>query len=481
MTSNFYSVIHKNLLENPDKTFIKWPNPGGDDLYFTGHDLLEGVAFVCKSLQLKKIKPGDRILLGIPFSFELVCALLGIMAYGGTAVIPPTNTKEFALFRLLLKHKIRGVYMKEPEDHIKKLLSIFGIKTMAQDAALQQINYFKPVQVPQEQDALISFSSGTTGKPSAVHRTHKILRSQHLALKESFPPLPQQQDFPLFPNVLLHNLCLGITTVIPDIPDFDVRETDPEKIIAQLLDEGIDSLTGNVHYFRILVTHLQKEKIILPDVKKIGIGGSPVPEYLPHLLQNYFVNAEIFIIYGSTQAEPISVRKVTEDRRNPARGYFVGIVHRGIELRIQSPTTGKESTPHFEPGLVEVNGDHVVTTPGNDWLNTGDYGYLNEKDELFLTARAGNDGALEGFTHYQLEHVLAHVPGVNHAAAIFDPNGFRIYVEGKTPVADLRTSLAKHFPAGIISSIEFIEKMPLDARHHSKILYKDLCKPNLKK
>src|SRR5690606_34898981 len=142
---------------------------------------------------------------------------------------------------------------------------IFGIKTLAQDAALQQINYFKPVQVLQEQDALISFSSGTTGKPSAVHRTHKILRSQHLALKESFPPLPQQQDFPLFPNVLLHNLCLGITTVIPDIPDFDVRETDPEKIIAQLLDEGIDSLTGNVHYFRILVTHLQKEKIILPD------------------------------------------------------------------------------------------------------------------------------------------------------------------------------------------------------------------------
>ncbi|WP_168194601.1 hypothetical protein [Antarcticibacterium arcticum] len=29
MTSNFYSAIHKNLIENPDKTFIKWPNPGG--------------------------------------------------------------------------------------------------------------------------------------------------------------------------------------------------------------------------------------------------------------------------------------------------------------------------------------------------------------------------------------------------------------------------------------------------------------------
>ena len=481
MTSNFYSAIHKNLLENPDKTFIKWPNQGGDDVYFTGHDLLEGVAFVCKSLQLNKIKQGDRILLGIPFSFELVCALLGIIAYGGTAVIPPSNTKEFTLFRLLLKHKIRGVYVKDPEDHIKKILSIIGIKTLAQDAALQQINYYKPVQVPQEQAALISFSSGTTGKPAAVNRSHKILRAQHMALKESFPTLPDQQDLPLFPNILLHNLSLGITTVIPDIQDFDVRETDPEKIIAQILDESIDSLTGNVHYFRILVSHLQKEKIILPAVKKLGIGGSPVPEYLPHLLQNYFVNAEIYIIYGSTQAEPISVRKVTEDRRNPARGYFVGTVHPGVDLRINSPVTGKEITASFETGLVEVSGNHVVTNSENQWLNTGDYGYLNEKGELFLTGRAGNEGALEGYTHYQLEHVLANVPGVNHTAAIYQPEGFRIIVEGKTPVAELKSCLAKHFPPSIISSLETIEKMPLDSRHYSKILYKELCKPNSKK
>ena len=403
------------------------------------------------------------------------------MAYGGTAVIPPSNTKELALFRLLLKYKIRGVYMKDPEDHIKKLLSVFGIKTLAQDAALQQINYYKPVQVLEDQVALISFSSGTTGKPTAVHRTHKILRSQHLALKESFPPLPHQQDLPLFPNVLLHNLSLGITTVIPDIADFDVRETGPEKIIAQILDEGIDSLTGNVHYFKILISYLQKEKVILPEVRKLGIGGSPVPEYLPHLLQNYFVNAQIYIIYGSTQAEPISVRLVTEDRRNPARGYFVGNVHPAIDLRINSSEIGQENTTNFKTGLVEVRGNHVVTNSGNEWLNTGDYGFLNEKAELYLTARAGNEGSLEGYTHYQLEHVLAHVPGVNHAAAIYQPEGFRIIIEGKTQASEIKTSLAKHFPASIISSIEFIEKMPLDARHHSKILYKDLCKPNSKK
>ncbi len=481
MTSNFYSAIHKNLIENPDKTFIKWPNPGGDDVYFTGHDLLEGVAFVCKSLQLKKIKPGDRVLLGIPFSFELVCALLGIIAYGATPVLPPANSRETDLLRLIFNHKIKAVYLKNPEDHIKRILSFIRVKTLAQDAALQKIAYFNPVLVPAEQPALISFSSGTTGKPSAVIRTHQILKAQHLALKQSFPALPGQQDLPLFPNILLHNLSLGITTLIPDIPNLDVRETDPEKIIAQLLDEGIDSLTGNVHYFKILVSYLQKEKLILPNVKKLGIGGSPVPEYLPHLLQNYFVNASIYIIYGSTQAEPIAVRQVTDERKNPSRGFFVGTVHPGIELRIISPLSNKEITTPIESGLVEVSGEHVVSLTGNNWLNTGDHGFLNEKGELYLTARAGNEGRLEGFQHYQLEHVLAHVPGVNYAAAIYDPQGFRIYIEGKTPIRELKLALEKHFPATIISTVESIEKMPLDQRHFSKILYKDLCIRNLKK
>lgn len=477
MASNFYSGIHHKLSENPDKVFLKWPARSDTYTQFSGKAIFEEVALVCQALENKKIRIAEKVLIAVPFSSEFVFAVLGIMAYGAIPVLPPASSTKTGLFKLLLQEKIKGIYIKNPSFFINHFIGVFGIKTIKRSSNLKHIPY-EPTPVSEDQTALISFSSGSTGLPKAVYRTHQILKSQHLALKKSFSPQSGQQDFPLFPNILLHNLSLGISTVIPSINNFDLRLLEPKKVLKQIVDENIDSLTGNVFYFKKLLGHLQQTGSILPGVKELGIGGSPVPEYLPQHLKTYFINATIYIIYGSTQAEPIAIRTVSE-RKNPAYGYFVGALHPDISIRIDSSQKVNSGKSSYPVGNIYVKGDHVVLEKNQEWLNTGDYGYLDRNSDLYLTGRQGNEKLVQGYGHYQIENVLINIPQINQVAAIANKETFDIFYVGKIAPKAIRENL-KMFPSSIINVIKPIKKMPLDNRHHSKILYHNLCTPNFK-
>ena len=176
-------------------------------------------------------------------------------------------------------------------------------------------------------------------------------------LKEIFPPWPGQRDFPLFPNVLLHNLAAGTTSVLPALPWADLAAFSPARIARQLLTQAVETLTGNVFYFQRLLPVLQEQPGGFPLVRAVGIGGSPVPEWLPHALQIVFPNATIYLIYGSSEAEPIAVRPVTgagqnptqNPAQNPALGYAVGPVHPSLELHLEPlglPRSAQSAASH---------------------------------------------------------------------------------------------------------------------------------------
>jgi olefin beta-lactone synthetase len=479
MTSNFYSIIHKNLVDHQDKCFLKFLDREKASQH-SGNEILKGVARVCQTLEKRNIKKGDKILVAVPFSFHFVCVFLGIMAYGAIPVLPPAVTGKINLLNIILQQNIKNVFFEHRKTILNFLLKVIRVKSITTNFEFEKPAFYEFQLVSGLQPAFISFSSGSTGRPTPVERGHQILLEQHLALKRSFPPLTEQKDFPLFPNILLHNLCLGITTVIPDIPELDIRKMQPEKIVKQMREEQIDSLTGNVFYFKKILAYLLTTGETIAHVKELGIGGSPVPEYLPHLLKKHFINANIYIIYGSTQAEPIAVRKIEDELVKPELGYFVGRLHPNIEMEIRDPKAFTKRTKTYLAGSISVRGKHVVPGTDSEWLETGDYGYLDENGELFLTGRSGNENIIQGFTHYQIEHTLTNLPGVEHAAAIAVNSAFKLYIEGSADLSEINISLKNHFPETIISSVEKIEVMPVDPRHHSKILYRNLCTPNLK-
>ncbi len=476
MSHNYYNHLHHQLRTHPDNPVIVWPDPDGTETTYTGRDVLDRVAAMRAVLQEANIEPGQAALLAVPVSFGAIGALLAVMSAGAIPVLPPARSSVWAVLRVIRSGTIRAVITGKPVASPLRLLArLLGVRLLsAQVDAWSGGAWPSPEPVDQEQPALISHSSGSTGQPKAIRRSHRVLGAQHQALDTAFQAWPGQRDFPLFPNVLLHNLATGTQSILPDLPQFDLLQLDPARVVAQMVRHQVETMTGNVFYFRNLLAYLHTNPQPFDHVRAVGVGGSPVPEGLVHDLKQAFSQAEVYVIYGSSEAEPIAIRRVDSVPVNPRLGYTVGTIHPTIELRIRPTATLTLPDGTKQPtGEIEVRGPHVAA---DGWLATGDFGYQTQTGLLILTGRKGNERVHRGVQHYQIEHVVSGVSGVDRVAAKAHETGFVVYVqgratEGRATEVDIRQRLLESFPERLVTDILFRDELPVDNRHHSKLKY----------
>ena len=477
MDGNYFDAIHATLLRQANEVLIVWPTTTGSSeaaTSYTGRMLLNRVEAHRTSLLAQGVCAGEQVLLALPVSLELICALLAVMALGAVPVLPPAAASASTLAKLVRQLSIRVAVAARPSWIGRLAVHLLRVKISTdRPPTTRAKGTWHTCLVPMTQAALVSHSSGSTGTAKSIRRSHQVLQAQHEAIKRVFPPQLGQRDFPLFPNILLHNLAVGVVSVLPAVPWANMPQLQPARIVEQLVREQVQTLTGNVFYFRTLLAYLRQQPVALPEVVALGIGGSPVPEPLVQELQKFFPNATIHVIYGSSEAEPIAVRSITSVTSSPLAGYCVGLLLPSLEWRIEGLGQLKRgATISHEVGELWVRGAHVATAPGQ-WLRTGDYGYVAD-NQMFLTGRQGNERLHNGVQHYQIEHLLYHLPGVERVAARSDAAGFTVFVQGATNQQVIQELLAKNFPTIRCLAVHMRASLPVDTRHHSKILYDQL-------
>ncbi len=145
----------------------------------------------------------------------------------------------------------------------------------------------------------------------------------------------------------------------------------------------------------------------------------------------------------------------------PLLGYCVGAIHLSLRWQFRSTYAAYGQ----EVGELLVAGPHVVLPEGEAWFATGDIGYVKD-NELFLTARRGNETVIHGKQHYQLEHYLQHTEGISSVAALANKHTFDIVFEGTATVAAVQKALHQVIDAEAIGSITKTNKLPVDRRHY---------------
>jgi acyl-CoA synthetase (AMP-forming)/AMP-acid ligase II len=513
MHPNFAERLFAELRREPMREVLRWPaaRPGAAPVSVSSAALLARVQAWQRALAARGPVPvGAPVLLAHPGSPELVAALLAVLGLGAVPVLPPAGASARAIYRLLKAEGIRlAVVAPGTRRKLGWLGRLLGCRCVAAPAPLAYElapgALATPIlrSVALEQPALISHSSGSaSGRPAAVRRSHRVLQAQHEALRRQFPPWAGQRDFPLFPNVILHNLAVGALSLVPDLPLGRLAQLDPARIVAQLAAERVETLTGNVFFFARLVAHLRLHPATFPGVRALGIGGSPVPESLLAAVQRHFPQAACHVIYGASEAEPIAVRTVAGPAPDPRRGYCVGQPHTGLEIRLRQPqpvwqpaappelvaaechyqaafrppfpATLDEEFPPYQSGEILVRGPHVALPAGPEtWLTTGDFGYFDAAGQLWLTGRRGAARLVRGVGHYQLEHHLRHLPGITQVAALPRADGaaFDVFFAGMTTAEGLRAATAAAFGPGLLGHVQQRERLPVDGRHFSKLRY----------
>ncbi len=151
-------------------------------------------------------------------------------------------------------------------------------------------------------------------------------------------------------------------------------------------------------------------------LRKIVCGGAPIrPE-----VGKFFDDVGISLIngYGITECSPLVC--ANHDKYNDY--HTVGIKLRCIDWRIDSPN---------EEGIGEicVKGDIVMMgyykqpektseVLKDGWFYTGDYGYINDKDQLLITGRKKNVIVLSNGKNIYPEEIEGYIQGIEYVSEV---------------------------------------------------------------
>ncbi|HEY6012735.1 MAG TPA: AMP-binding protein, partial [Candidatus Limnocylindrales bacterium] len=342
-----------------------------------------------------------------------------------------------------------------------------------------------PACRPADAPALVSWTTGTTGRPHAVVRTHGVLAAQHAAIRGLRVPRPGDVDLVGLPAMALHDLACGVPIVMPPPARDDDRGTSLRALVTRA---AVTTAVGFPALFERLVDGAEPGD--LPGLRAIHVGGAPVGIELLERLALVAPNAAVVVVYGATEAEPIaaveaSVLRSLTGRAAPGAGMLVGRPCDGIDVRLV-PIEGRPSGPGSGAvlGRILVRGDRVardaVRSDADGWLDTGDVGTIGLDGWLRLLGRASNMLA-GGIAPAEIEEPVTALEEVEASALVPVPgrDGPRL-VLAVQPAVDVHATDLRARVASMVSErgwaldrVALVRRLPRDTRS-GKVDYRRL-------
>lgn len=488
---------------------------GTTTVYFAG--LWEDSLRLAAGLREIGVTEGDRVLVMVPMSIDVYRILVAIWILGATAVfIDPWQPRE--QIGSIAAFAEPRAFIGVPKSHLLRL-STPGLRDipLAVSTGMLGARYTlaglmkrDPLAhwqaVARDDPALITFTSGSSNTPKGAERSHAMLRAQHQILATHFPYPEQAVDMVTFPVFALNNLAMGITTVIPEVDLRRIAAARPGPLVQQILRHHVTHVTASPPFFdRLAEAHLP------PPLHRIMTGGAPVTGPQLKRWRRAWPRAEILILYGSTEAEPVAHCTMEERLEREAQtargcpGFYAGHPVPEIQTRIASLEDPALEVDPGTPGELLVSGPHVgqryyrspeataankFRDPGNRlWHRMGDTGYFDDQGAFWITGR----------THAVIRHPsgLLHPLLVEQAAARTCPPDTPLAAVGipgegsfeKLVVVIQGTAIDKEavrqaleaegFPADEI--LVNHDPLPTDPRHNQKIDYPRLREALMKR
>ena len=452
----------------------------------------------------KGIGKGDRVMLFVPMSIDLYRIVLAIFNIGATAVFLDewvSKKRMEECCKIAQCKGFIGIFKARVFAFFSSELRKIPIKlAIGYPSGIHKLD--SGIITDWSDTALITFTTGSTGTPKAAKRTHGFLLEQFKGLLEKIDPQPEDIDMPVLPIVLLINLGAGCTSIISEFKASKPDSMDVKKIVHQLNTYKVTRLVSSPFFVKQLAKYVTKEKISLHLLKKIFTGGAPVFPIEAELYDKAFPDARVEIIYGSTEAEPISsinVKDLIKEKEELLKkGLKVGAIYRKAEVKIVEIKDGiiscenenelnKLVLPSGKIGEIIVSGPHVLKEYFNNesalrqnkifigekcWHRTGDSGYI-ENEALYLTGRCNTLINVQGkiIAPFIYENYFQSIAGVEMGTIMNINNVIYIILEVKSD--SIKKDVIEQVQKIDVKydHIKLISRIPRDPRHHSKIDY----------
>ncbi len=541
--NNVSYFLEKHAMEQPNKIafyFLPKNNINAEKLE---HDTITYKEFNKKSTNAANgflragIKKGDRVIIFIPISLELYISIVGLQRIGAIPVFLDALARKEHLTAIIQNAKPIGIISVEKVFQLfNDSLNIFNIKIRisidlcygehcAKFENLLKEGEQKIVPVNQSETALITYTTGSSGAPKGVNRTHLFLAAQHYTLKRLFPYKEDDIDLPVFPVFALNNIASGISTVIPAIDISRPAPSDSKILFTQIQKCNVNNMTLAPSSFRGIAAYCKTNNLFLDAISRVLTGGAPISETDIARFIEIAPNSINWILYGSTEVEPIAyiesgemlltkpsqgLKNITEigvnvGKIDPELSYkFIevdqGNIAHGINI-------GNIEIKNGKVGELIVAGESVCRgyyknkeaflrakikdKDGVVWHRTGDLGRLDRNKYLWIVGRVHSVVERNGgyFFPVRPEIMLKDLPNIVNAAFLsLDLNKKNYIIATVVFSKDVTVSngMRKKYGKKIkgifykekipLDDIVFMKDIPMDVRHHSKVDYNKLRK-----
>lgn len=266
-----------------------------------------------------------------------------------------------------------------------------------------------------DRDALVLFTSGTTGLPKAVGITGRQLMARITGMAAPFragaKPAVGMMCVPFF-HVggalgVLGGLYSGNTSVVQ--PRFDAGEW------LRLVSEYRVATTFMVPtMLQRILDHPDFPNTDLTSLVAIAYGAAAAPITLVRRAMAALPHVAFANVFGQTETLGAYTTLLPDDHRDPARTGSVGRPLPGVEVRVVDPATGND----VAPGTVGELWVHTTQNVTEGWLRTGDLARLDADGYIFPSGRLSdtiNRGG-EKFGPVEVEEALRSHPAVSDVA-----------------------------------------------------------------
>ncbi|MGW3633509.1 amino acid adenylation domain-containing protein [Streptomyces sp. NPDC005122] len=288
--------VHQQALRTPRAVAV-----ADGDLRLEYAELNAAGAALCEALRRRGVRPGQAVALALPRSWQLVCAMLGVLRLGAHVVPLDTHSPAQRRHHILLDSKAvavvhAGATPAELPD---------GVQPLAMDELLPRVPAAQPVPEAPSPGTGVSFlfyTSGTTGRPKGVQvRDAGVVRLAQPGYMRMEPgdryaclcnPAFDPLNFEIWVPLLTGGCCVVFRNE-------DVQT--PELLAAALRRERIDTLTMAVALFNATVD-------AVPDcfstVGQVLLGGEQLNARIVSRWYRHNASAStlLYNVYGPTEA-----------------------------------------------------------------------------------------------------------------------------------------------------------------------------------
>ena len=444
---------------------------------------------VAKGLKAIGVEKGDRITICMPNTPEAIIMIYAVNMVGGIAnmVHPLSSVNEIEfyievseskyvfcidlLFERMLqaveKQDIKKIIMVgisdsmslviktayETREYIKalrkekKALKYDESKIIMWDDLIMLGQDFKEeyhVKGKAEDEAVIIFSGGTTGRPKGVRLSNGNFNAEALqAIARVESAKPGKSALTILPNFHAFGLAVNIHSIfIAGAKCILVPKFEPKELSRLIRKNKPSFLIGVPTMFEALAESKELSKTYLKSVTDVICGGDTLKPELRNRANQYLrehgSKAQIRVGYGLSETTGACIL-------TPSYYYKEGAIGQPLpdmDVKIVKPGTHKEvktnrsgeicvSGPTVMMGYLNEPEENAITLQthpdGKTWLHTGDLGFMNREGIVFFESRLKRMIITSGYNVYPsyLEAIISSHPAVYTSVVVGIPHPYK--------------------------------------------------------